>query len=152
MLDRSTLLSLAVAVGNSQGEFKDCRKNASRLSRFNGIRTTMRSVFLASAALAVVALASSDQLAFRLPAADSIASTLSLEHAIYSTLSASDALQLAAHIDSLPEQRTVRFANGQEMTISEGEKALLSYQSIRYMDVTDEEVYLRTQAVRESSN
>lgn len=112
----------------------------------------MRSVFLASAALAAVALASSEQLAFRLPAADSIASTFSLEHPIYSSLSSEHATQLAAHIDSLPEKRTVRFANGDEMTISEGEKALLSYQSIRYMDVTDEEIHLRTQAVRKSSN
>lgn len=108
----------------------------------------MRSIILATA-LAAVALASSDQLAFRAPA-DSIVSTLSLDHAIYSNLLPDHATQLKAHIASLPEKRVVRFANGEEITIEEGQKALLGYQSIRYMDVTDEEIYLRTQAVRES--
>lgn len=45
---------------------------------------------------------------------------------------------LNSHIASLPEQRRVRLQDFSEHTITEGEKALLVYNGIRFEDTTEE--------------
>ena len=63
-------------------------------------------------------------------------------YSFINTLTRPDDIRLAQHIDSLPEPRLVRFAleDGtiQQETISEGEKALLVYNGIKFEDATDE--------------
>lgn len=59
---------------------------------------------------------------------------------------------LDEHIASLPERRLVRLSeDGPALAISEGEKALLTLQGKKFVDVTDEEELFIAQAKGESS-
>lgn len=54
--------------------------------------------------------------------------------------------QLKSHIEGLPERRLVQLnVAGEQVEISEGEKALLVYQGVKFVDVTDEVTFLTTQ-------
>lgn len=106
------------------------------------VSTQMR-VFLGIAAAAALALSSPiSQFPFAVEKSElNLASipevaALSQEHLV----------RLSEHVRSLPDIRTIRFASGEEIEMTEGEKSLLTLQSIRYMDVTDEETYFTTQA------
>lgn len=57
-----------------------------------------------------------------------------------STLSRTDYAQLLHHLSSLPEQRWVSFSEdpADRVLITEGQKALLVYAGVRFIDVTDE--------------
>lgn len=54
---------------------------------------------------------------------------------------------LQEHISSLPERRLVKLSeDSAPIEISEGEKALLYLEGRRFIDVTDEQTFLTTQA------
>lgn len=92
---------------------------------------------LALAALASTSLAlpSNPQLAFLAPGSGSSSVPALADFALDPT----DRVQLEAHIQSLPEPRWVRLATGGEpISITEGEKALLTLGRTRFEDVTDE--------------
>lgn len=106
----------------------------------------MKLACLAAVALSVsgvlaspVALANADQIVYAPTEAAPVA-LVSLESVAVQALSESHQSQLREHIASLPQARKLRLDDGVEISITEGEKALLSLQSIKYMDVTDEVV------------
>ncbi|KAI5481879.1 peptidase family M28 protein [Pseudohyphozyma bogoriensis] len=95
------------------------------------------SVLLLTLAALVAAAPVAEQQVFTAPASSSLAPpTLSSLG-----LSADVAARFQEHIDSLPERRLVKLAEDAEpIEISEGEKALLTFKGVKFMDVTDEVV------------
>jgi hypothetical protein len=104
--------------------------------------TAMLLPFLAALQLSTLTLAAPAQLPFAahtLPALSSFG------------LSPAHLSSLEVHIASLPERRLVQLSESSApIEISEGEKALLVLQSIRFADVTDEDRFLTVQAKRAS--
>ena len=87
-----------------------------------------------------------DQLTFTSPDG-APASAFSLPSLSSLNLPAPHLASLASHIASLPEKRLVSLAEDAEpIELTEGEKALLVFAGKRFVDVTDEEVFFRTQA------
>lgn len=106
----------------------------------------MKLTLLATLSLASVALAAPAQ---QLPFADprlSFSSRASLQSILPSLPSRLASLPedhlslLRQHVEDLPERRLVRFEEGGEaVEVTEGDKALLVLEGVRFIDVTDEE-------------
>jgi leucyl aminopeptidase len=78
--------------------------------------------------------------------------TLSLPALDELAISGQELLQLREYIDSLPEQRLVKFsAEDEGHWITEGEKALLVFAGRRFVDVTDESDHQATATVAENA-
>ncbi|KAM0752750.1 Zn-dependent exopeptidase [Meredithblackwellia eburnea MCA 4105] len=89
-------------------------------------------------------LDNSNQLTFQRPKSpESPPFTLALDQL---AIPSSYVEQLKQHISSLPEKRLVKLAeNDEPILITEGEKALLVLQRLRFEDVTDEQSFITTQ-------
>jgi bacterial leucyl aminopeptidase len=93
-----------------------------------------------SVAGAAVALPQQQQLTFLQSSPPSLLSLTPDLASRLSSLPSAHASQLAQHISALPQRRLVQFEqDGEILEVTEGEKALLVFQGIKFRDVTDDQ-------------
>jgi hypothetical protein len=105
------------------------------------MRTCLSVLLAATLALGTPLRLSSDQISF----SSSPTTSLSLNQPAILALSHNDRAALLEHIASLKEVVRVRTSAGEEIELTEGLKSILTLNSIKFVDITNEVHYAKTQ-------